>query len=66
MIETPHLFFKNFKREVMKVEFELNDSCDRRKFSIFFRLFAKAFLAGCDETIYDVKVDGEDFPAYED
>lgn len=50
----------------MKVEFELNDSCDRQKFSFFFGLFAKAFLAGCDETIYDVKVDGEDFSAYKD
>lgn len=50
----------------MKVEFKLNDSCDRLKFAIFFGLFAKAFLAGCDETIYDVKVDGEDFSAYKD
>ena len=50
----------------MKVEFEINNNCDHSLFEIFFRLFAKALLAGCEETIYDVKVDGEDFSAYED
>lgn len=50
----------------MKVEFEMYDGCNRSLFETFFRLFAKALLAGCDETIYDVKVDGEDFSVYED
>lgn len=50
----------------MKVEFEINNNCNKSMFETFFRLFAKALLAGCDETIYDVKVDGEDFSAYED
>lgn len=50
----------------MKVEFGIYEGIDRRKFDTFFRLFAKALLAACDETIYDVKVDGEDFSAYQD
>ena len=50
----------------MKVEFGIYEGCDRYKFNTLFRLFAKTLLALCDETIYDVKVDGEDFSAYRD
>lgn len=50
----------------MKVEFGIYEGCDRHIFNALFRNFAKTLLAICDETIYDVKVDGEDFSAYED
>jgi hypothetical protein len=53
----------------MKVEFEINDRFTdypdpKFKMESILSAFAKMLLVTLDETIYDVKIDGEDVAVY--
>lgn len=49
----------------MKVEFEIPERKENQhKIVRFLRIFAEMLLAGCDVTIVDAKIDGEDVVLY--
>lgn len=47
----------------MKIEFEVNvREEEKQRFIIWMRLFAMQLLMGEDTTLFDCKIDGENFP----